>query len=203
MSGLAIWMYDTRVGVLSRQRGNLSFAYTPEGLDLGLGVPLLSVSMPTRGRAYGNEVTSAFFSGLLPEGEPRQIIAYDLNLSERDAYGLLRALGRDCAGALVVVPDGETLEEEGVPEPITDAEVARRLRKLRVQPLGVDQRVRVSLAGMQRKLLLSRLENGWGLPVDGAPSTHIVKPANRYLRNVVANEALCVRVARELGLPAA
>ena len=203
MSGLAVWMYGTQVGVLSRQRGELSFAHTPEALELGVGRPLLSVSMPTRARRYNGAVPHAFFDGLLPEGDPRRMIAYDLGLSEHDIYSLLRALGRDCAGALVVVPDGETLDEEGVPEPLSEAEVAARLRALRIAPLGVDQRVRVSLAGMQQKLLLSRLDEGWGLPVDGAPSTHIVKPAHAFLRDVIANEAVCMRIARHLGVPVA
>jgi serine/threonine-protein kinase HipA len=40
----------------------------------------------------------AFFEGLLPEGEARRMIAYDYSLDERDTFGLLVALGRDCAG---------------------------------------------------------------------------------------------------------
>jgi serine/threonine-protein kinase HipA len=197
-------MYGVRVGVLTRQRGALSFAYTPEGLELGLGLPLLSVSMPIRAGTYGDAAAKAFFSGLLPEGKPRKILEYDLNLKENDVFGLLRVLGRDCAGALVVIPDGEAPEEEeGVPETIADAEIAERLRKLRIQPLGMDGRVRVSLAGMQQKLLLARLGDGWGLPIDGAPSTHLIKPAHDFLPHVIANEALCVRIARELGMPTA
>lgn len=203
MSGLAVWMYGEQIGVLSRQREALSFAYTPEALEAGLDRPLLSVSMPTRPRRYSGAAPHAFFDGLLPEGEARRMIAYDFGVEDGDAFGLLEAIGRDCAGALVIVPDGEAPGEEGAPESITDAEVAERIRSLRTRPLGVDQRVRVSLAGVQEKLLLSRLGEGWGLPVDGAPSTHILKPPHPLLPDVIFNEAFCMRVARHLGVLAA
>ena len=40
------------------------------------------------------------------------------------------------------------------------------------RPLGASQDLRVSLPGMQDKLLLARTPDGrWGRPVDGAPST--------------------------------
>jgi serine/threonine-protein kinase HipA len=203
VSALAIWMYERQIGLLSRQRGVLSFAYTPEALELGAGLPLLSVSMPTRSRRYSGDLPTAFFDGLLPEGEARRMIAYDFGVNDDDVLGLLRAIGRDCAGALVIVPEGTNLDEAGLPEPISDADVAERIRNLRFAPLGVDQRVRASLAGMQEKLLLSRVDDGWGLPVDGAPSTHIMKPAHPLLADSIANEAFCLRLASVLGVSSA
>lgn len=193
-------MYGSQVGLLSRRRDLLVFEYTADALKLGVGRPLVSTSMPVRSRPYSGAIPKAFFDGLLPEGEARRMIAYDFELDDRDVFGLLAALGRDCAGALVIIPEGEPLADEGVPEPVSDAEVADRIRKLRVAPLGVDQRVRVSLAGMQEKLLLARVGDGWGLPVDGAPSTHIVKPRHSHLANLVANEAFCMRIAQHLGV---
>ena len=203
VNGLAVWMYGRRIGTLGRERRKLSFSYTREALQLGVGLPLLSVSMPTQARTYRHEVTSAFFEGLLPEGEAREIIAYDFGIRSSDVFALLSALGRDCAGALIVVPEEEAPSAEGLPESITDAEVAERLRNLRSAPLGVDQRVRVSLAGLQGKLLLSRLSNGWGLPIDGAPSTHIIKPPHASFEEMIPNEYLCMRFAHHLGLQVA
>lgn len=200
---LAVWMYGKRIGLLSQRRGVLSFSYTADALELGIGRPLVSTSMPVGREAYSGAVPKAFFGGLLPEGDARRMIAYDLGLEDQDVFGLLEALGRDCAGALVIIPEADALVDEGVPEPISDSEVAERIRNLRVAPLGVDQRVRVSLAGMQEKLLLARVGDGWGLPVDGAPSTHIIKPRHPLLANLVANEALCMRVAHHLGVLAA
>jgi serine/threonine-protein kinase HipA len=52
--------------------------------------------------------------------------------------------------------------------------------------------------------LLTRLpDDKWGSPVDGTPSTHILKPEIRGLPKTVENEAFCLRLARNLGLPVA
>ena len=204
MSRLAVWMYDTKIGTLQQSRGSLAFSYTGEALELGAGRPLLSVSMPTRALAYRGKTPTAFFEGLLPEGEARRIIAYDFGVAD-EAFALLAVLGRDCAGALIVLPDDEAPQPDGWPEPISEVEVGRRLRNLPVHPLGVDDKVRASLAGMQEKLLLARLDGGWGLPVNGAPSTHILKPPSRDVRfpDLIANEAFCLRIGLHLGLDVA
>jgi serine/threonine-protein kinase HipA len=203
VSQLVVWMYGAPIGTLSRRGRRLTFTYSEEALRLGLNRPLLSVSMPTRPRPYAGQLPFAFFEGLLPEGQAREMIAYDFGLATDDAFGLLEALGRDCAGALVIVPDGETPATAGAPDPIDEVEIGGRLRNLALEPLGVDKRVRVSLAGMQRKLLLARTEKRWGLPVDGAPSTHLLKPPHHLLRHAIANESLCMRTAKRLGIPVA
>ena len=43
----------------------------------------------------------------------------------------------------------------------------------------------------------------WGRPVDGTPSTHILKPEIAAYPNTVENEAFCMRVAKYLGLQVA
>ena len=194
------------IGALDRERHELTFAYTEEALvRIGFGVPLVSVSMTTRPRRYSGVAPHAFFNGLLPEGDAREMIAYDFGIDSSDVLAMLGILGRECAGALVILPAGESPNELGRPERIGEEEVAERLRRLGTHPLGVDGKVRASLAGMQRKLLLSRLDSGWGLPVNGAPSTHILKPPHYDTRfpHMIENEALCLRVALHLGLPVA
>jgi hypothetical protein len=42
-------------------------------------------------------------------------------------------------------------------EPLTDAEIADLVANLRSAPLGAGGRVRISLAGVQEKLLLTRM----------------------------------------------
>ncbi|MGH9206550.1 MAG: HipA domain-containing protein, partial [Acidimicrobiales bacterium] len=89
-------------------------------------------------------------------------------------------------------------------EPLDEDQLAGLIANLRTAPLGTGARVRVSLAGVQEKLLLTRLPDGrWGSPVDGTPSTHILKPEIREYPNTVENEAFCMRVAGHLGLPVA
>jgi serine/threonine-protein kinase HipA len=89
-------------------------------------------------------------------------------------------------------------------EPLDDETLAALVRDLRSAPLGVGGRVRISLPGVQEKLVLTRMPHGaWGRPVDGTPSTHILKPEIAAFPDTVENEAFCMRLAAHLGLPAA
>jgi serine/threonine-protein kinase HipA len=89
-------------------------------------------------------------------------------------------------------------------DPLTDDRLANLVANLRNAPLGIDRDVRVSLAGVQEKLLLTHMPDGrWGRPVGGTPSTHILKPEIERFENTVENEAFCMRVAKQLGLAAA
>jgi serine/threonine-protein kinase HipA len=207
VSALSVWSGSDLLGRLELQRGTVRFLYATETVEYyGLGVPLISISLPTSTRPFAAKACLPFFDGLLPEGEARRIIAYDFGLPEADTFALLKTLGRDCAGALAIIPSD--LAPPGVPtvsaaKPLTADELADKVRNLRGFPLGVDQSVRVSLGGVQEKLLLTRQGDEWGLPVEGSASTHILKPGRADLPGNVVSEALCLRVAAALGVPAA
>lgn len=205
---LAVWLYGIKVAHIDQQRGRLRLAYTEDALgQYELGVPLLSLSLPLSRRRYTHDVVSAFLDGLLPEGEARRAVARDVGVSSVNTYGLIRAIGRDCAGALVIQPDEQSAPPRPTTltaEPLGATELAGLVANLRSAPLGVGGRVRISLAGVQEKLLLTRMPDGtWGRPVDGTPSTHILKPEVAGFPETVENEAFCMRLARHLGLPVA
>lgn len=160
----------------------------------------------TATRAYTDRVVRPFFHGLLPEGEARLMIAHDFGVDASDDVGLLAALGGDCAGALVVLPEGETPADTGSdhpPEILDDVEIERRIRALPLQPLGVTGKIRVSLPGVQPKLLLADHGGNWCSPDASRPSTHILKPSIAELAESVANEAFCINLAARSGLRAA
>ncbi len=202
---LEVWLNGTHVAMLSENRRQMTMAYTGEAHPVG--APLVSVAMPVGAGRYSDPKVRAFFRGLLPEGEARRMLAYDFGLDESDDMGLLAALGKDCAGALVVQPKGDRpplVVGASTKDTVDDAEIGRRLQALPVHPLGVDGHIRVSLAGVQSKLLLTRLQDGrWALPADGVVSTHILKPAHRELPNTVVNEAFCMSLAARSELKAA
>jgi serine/threonine-protein kinase HipA len=105
---LAVWLNGVRVAVIERKRSRFRMAYTEDALArYQLGVPLLSLSLPLTEERYPQGVVRAFLDGLLPEGEARKAVARDFGVRENDTYGLIRALGRDCAGALVIQPASE------------------------------------------------------------------------------------------------
>jgi serine/threonine-protein kinase HipA len=206
---LAIWLYGHQVAIVEKQRNNrLRLSYTEYALDTYEGgTPLLSLAFPLTRERYPNAATRAFLDGLLPEGEPRRAIAQDLDLPASDVFGLLAVLGKDSAGALVVQPDDALPPPRPTTlsaEPITTDDLGELIANLHRAPLGIDRNVRLSLAGVQEKLPLTRMPDGtWGRPIAGTPSTHILKPEIEPFQNTVENELFCMSVAKNLGLSVA
>lgn len=210
MNSLAVHMRERRVGMLSRgaQPGEYSFAYEPA---TAVGDPRemrLSVSLPLREEAYGPSEARPFFEGLLPEGEIRERIARDLKVSAGNSFELLAKLGRDCAGAVVLLPEGEPLPADEPVRWLTDPELTELIERLPTNPLGISDRpkIRLSLAGLQRKAVLVRAADGaFGAPTATAPSTHIVKPqySDSDYPDLVTNEHFCMRAAAAAGLEVA
>jgi serine/threonine-protein kinase HipA len=202
---LAVWLYDEQVAVVDRERGRPRLVYISEALGrYALGTPLLSLSLPVGNRRFTQGIVRPFLDGLLPEGESRKSIARDVGVRQDDTYGLIQELGRDCAGAVVIQPADDPPPPQPTTttaEPLGAEEIGALVRDLRSAPLGAGGRVRVSLAGVQEKLVLTRMADGsWGRPVDGTPSTHILKPEVAAYRQTVENEAYCMRIAKHLGL---
>ena len=205
---LAVWLYGDRVACIERDRRGPRLTYTETALrHYPLGTPLLALSLPVQTRAYPQGVVRAFLDGLLPEGEPRRVVAREVGVAASDTLGLIRALGQDCAGAVVIQAEGDSppqLPTTATAEPLGTEEIESIVRNLRNAPLGAGGRVRVSLAGVQEKLVLTRMpDGGWGRPIDGTPSTHILKPEIPAYPMTVENEAFCMRVAKHLDLPVA
>jgi serine/threonine-protein kinase HipA len=203
--GLDVWLYGRRVATIDEQRRRPRLTYTDDALSrYPLGTPLLGLTLPVRPERFPQGVVRPFIDGLLPEGQSRLAIAEHFNLLASDTYALIRAIGRDCAGAVVIQPAGEpappppsTLQAK----PLIEGELAELVAHLSTAPLGVGERVRISLGGVQEKLLLTLMpDGGWGLPVDGAPTTHILKLEIPRFPLTVENEAFCMRIARHLGI---
>jgi len=63
--------------------------------------------------------------------------------------------------------------------------------------------VSMSLAGVQSKIGVARnSQDRLCIPINGAPSTHILKPDSTNLFGSVQNEAFCLTLAKLCGLPA-
>lgn len=210
---LAVLIGDTLVGQLeSRGPRRYRFQYAePVVAEHEPGSLLLSASLRVQADAFSPSESAPFFEGLLPEGVVRHTIARKLRIAEEDSFSLLRELGADVAGAVVILPADSPLPSarQGEIRWLDDSELAQRVDDLPRSPLGItvddEQGARLSLGGVQGKLVLTRAPNGrLGIPLHGAPSTHILKPgqAEEY-PGIVANEAFCLRVARCAGLSAA
>jgi serine/threonine-protein kinase HipA len=65
-----------------------------------------------------------------------------------------------------------------------------------------DEGVSMSLAGAQTKLAVAVDELGQiCIPMNGSPSTHILKPDAPRLWGGVQNEAFCLTLAKRMGIP--
>jgi serine/threonine-protein kinase HipA len=210
---LDVFLGNELLGQLEdRTLGYVAFDFTEQTiLNHGAGSRLLSLSMPMAFESVDVFIATAFFAGLLPEGAARQRLADEFRIGAEDTWALLQVLGRESAGALVILPEGDRPIAPGHVElqPLTDQQLATELDALTISPLGVTVRteeVRLSLAGVQDKLPLVRLDEGaLALPVGGHPSNIIAKPerARGDYPGLVANEAFCLAVSAELGIPTA
>src|ERR1017187_8830375 len=202
---LDVYLHDDLAGHLVQDDGGqMLFDYTEDWLNKPGAMPL-SQSLPLRKEGFKGKECRAFFAGILPEESKREIIARNLGISARNDYEMLEQIGGECAGAVPLSPAGGQPPERNYGyRKLSEKELAGILRELPKRPLlAGDEGIRLSLAGAQDKVAV-RIEDGQvSVPLGGAPSTHILKPAVERFEGVVFNEALCMKLAAASGLPAA
>ena len=202
---LDVYLHNDLVGHLVQDDGGgMVFDYVESWLNKPGATPLAQ-SLPLRAKRFKRNECRGFFAGILPEGATREIIARNLGISAPNDYAMLERIGGECAGAVTFIPAGQTLPERNYSyRKLSAQQLAAILKELPKRPLlAGEEGIRLSLAGAQDKVAV-RIENGEVcLPLGGAPSTHILKPAVERFEGVVFNEALCMKLAAEAGLPAA
>lgn len=198
---LDVWLFAERVGRLALIHGRLNFRYTPEWLSLPDAVAL-SNSLPLRAEPFDDHHARPFFAGLLPEGQMRRLIAQQLHVSSQNDFALLDQIGGECAGAVTLLEHGQTLRRQSPDiQWLCDQEIVAILDELPHRPMlaGKDG-LRLSLAGAQDKLPVVFDGNRIGLPRNGTPSSHILKPPIRNLSETVSNEGYCMALAEAMQL---
>jgi serine/threonine-protein kinase HipA len=163
----------------------------------------ISLSMPLSGEEWPPEVVAPWLMNLLPEGDPLRAMVRALGIAQEDVLGLIERTGGDLAGALRVggprLVDNATYREIG-----SETDLERIIEELPAKPFLVgDDGVTMSLAGAQQKLPVALIDGQIAIPLNGAPSTHILKPDNPRLAGSVVNEALCMVLAKRCRLPVA
>jgi serine/threonine-protein kinase HipA len=198
-TSLGVWLDETRVAELEQPRWpRIRLRYTEEALDSWpQNSPVISCSLPlarTPGDAF------PFCLGLLPEGQALATMAAQAGLAANDVLGLLGRYGRDVAGALVIGAEDPGPRAGGV-EPYEGNGLSEAVGDLEEHPLGAHEDSELSLAGLQDKLLLVRLPEGrWGRPLNGRPSTHILKREDSRFPGLIKAEAESLAIARSLSL---
>ena len=202
---LDVYLHNKLVGYLTQDDdGQMLFQYAPSWLEASEAVPL-SQSLPLRKNIFTRKECRGFFAGILPEENKRDIIARNLGISARNDYAMLERIGGECAGAVTFVPAGEFFQDrQDTYRRLGEKELTKILRELPRRPLMAgEEGVRLSLAGAQDKIAVHVSGNDISVPLKGAPSTHILKPAIERFEGVVFNEAVCMNLAGKVGLPTA
>lgn len=204
---LQVWWDGELVGRLTQDRGgDLGFAYDADWVRRP-GAAALSASLPKREQPYRRRACRPFFAGLLPDEGQREAVARVLGVSPGNDFALLERLGGDVAGALQLLPPGESPESPTAhpqPEPLDDDALVRVLATLPTRPLlAGETNLRLSLAGAQSKLPVVLADGVVALPAKGQPTTHILKPPPERFPGAAENEAFAMRLAASTGLDAA
>ena len=216
---LALWMNGAYVGSWNPGiSGPDSLQYDPawtrseQGRPLSLSLPFKPGNLPHRGPHV-----RAWFENLLPDSKDiRERMARQYRAGSPDAFDLLSEAGRDCAGALQILPAG--IVSAGVApleaDLLSNAQVAALLRATTTPQVmgmtGEDADLRISIAGAQEKTALLQMDGQWYLPRGATPTTHILKlPLGLIggmkldMRHSVENEWLCAQILAAYGLPVA
>ena len=186
---------------------------SPRGRPISLSLPFNLRNEPLKGTSVAH-----YFEGLLPDSDAiRKRVAARFKTGSIEAFDLLAAVGRDCVGALQLLPEG--LEPRGIDQvdgaPVDEEAIERHLLDTVSSyqygaPQDPDDDFRISLAGAQEKDAFLRWQGKWMKPRGATPTTHIFKlPIGMVggrqadFSTSVDNEWLCLRLFKEFGLPTA
>jgi serine/threonine-protein kinase HipA len=193
--------------VLQGDNGKLTFVYDEHWRGSETAYPL-SLSMPLALAEHAHEKIDAFLWGLLPDNEGvLDRWGREHHVWARNSFGLIGAVGEDCAGAVQFVRPERIEVVSGAASAevawLDEKEIAERLRRLRQDhaagrlPRDEGQ---FSLAGAQPKTAFLFENKRWGVPSGRVPTTRILKPPTGEFDGHTENEHFCLELARALGL---
>lgn len=215
---LDIWMNGQRVGVWFWTRTGTSGLRYDDAWRQSPHARPLSVSLPLP--AGGGDVMGAkvehYFDNLLPDSKHiRDRLRRRFGTPSTRAADLLAAIGRDCVGAVQLMPAGEPPPQHDRIDstPLTEHQVEALLRDVTsdgaTEPFLPDA-FRISIAGAQEKTAFLRVGQHWHLPEGATPTTHIFKLPLGLVGNIradmsdsVENEWLCATLLTALGFAVA
>jgi len=173
-------------------------------------VPILSLSLP-RDRPHGRDAAKNFLSNLLPETDAaKELLRTQTGARSPDDFELLRHVGGDVAGAIQLMPEGQSpgewIDPPLIARPNSISGRIQTIKATEVPTGGLiagDWPIRFSLAGVQAKFALANVDGEWFWSDAGTPSTHILKPESQAHAGVEQLEAAALHLAELAGVSAA
>ena len=215
---LDVWMNGQYVGLWFWSRtGTPGFRYDKSWLQSPNARPLsISLPIPAGGGDVMGTSVEHYFDNLLPDSTRiRDRLRRRFGTPSVRAADLLAAIGRDCVGALQLMPEGAVpLRHDRVDStPLTDTQVETMLREVTgdgAAASAISADFRISIAGAQEKTALLKIGEQWHLPEAATPTTHIFKLPLGLVGNIradmsdsVENEWLCATLLGALGFDVA
>jgi serine/threonine-protein kinase HipA len=202
MQTLFVYLNSDKIGHIDLldNKKDFIFQYSSEWLANPHAVAI-SLNLPLQVPAFDADKTRAFFRNILPEADIRKTVARNLQISEKNDFALLEALGGECAGAIFISPIEIPPNNTPNYQALTETELYEKIASLHSSPFFAGEKgLRLSLAGAQNKLPVYLKNNKIYLPLDNSPSSHILKIPIKDLNETVANEAFCMTLAKLVGL---
>lgn len=206
-NALHIWVGQQHAATLYADGPSFAMDYSLEWAQSSSAFAF-SPHLPLGQAALGAAVKN-FFSNLLPEGRPLEALSHAHQVSQYDVFGILRKVGRDSAGALIITeedapPPATNIFNEADYESVTHNDLQQRITEARAAQVPLmfwRGKRRMSLPGVQNKLgIYMDASGGLWLPKDGAPTSHILKVGDDRHPGMVANEHFCMQLAKAVGL---
>jgi serine/threonine-protein kinase HipA len=196
LAQLSVWIGQTLVGGITELTNDQNlFAFADDYVN-NAERPVLSLSLyDETGKLNISPIVKTtrvapFFSNLLPEGRLREFVAQQAGVKSGRDLPLLRVVGDDLPGAVVV-----RAEADG--PPVEEAEEEIRL-------LDESQPLRFSLAGVQMKFsAIGSPERGLTIPAEGRGGRWIVKLPGQQYPLIPENEYSMLQLARAVGIKTA
>jgi len=140
-----------------------------------------------------------FLKNLLPEGENLDDISIFLQISKYNTFGLIKEIGKDVAGAVNFYTKLPKMKEKKFIE-IPKTKLLQKIKNISYENILVwDGKVRLSIAGVGKKLPVMIKEGKFGFGDGEYASTHILKFDKKNL-HLVENEYLSLWIAKQVGL---
>lgn len=210
MAALSVWMNGEKIGIWEKNRsGRDIFTYDPDWVNSPKYQPI-SISLPvTPDMKITGDIVGNYFDNLLPDTpEIRDRLRKRFSVADKDAFALLEAIGRDCVGAVQILPLDAKPSTQSSAKILSEDEVASHISGLGAvfgdPDYGED--FRISIAGAQEKTALLGFNGAWFMPEGITPTTHILKPqigmtpgSNLDFTKSVQNEWVCNKILKALG----
>ncbi|WP_320128790.1 type II toxin-antitoxin system HipA family toxin [uncultured Sphaerochaeta sp.] len=208
MNGLFVGTWEQAPSLLQSFTYDQTWLNNPKGRAISLSLPLSEIT-------YKGIYVSSFFENLLPESETvKKKLQIRFKTSSTRSFELLEHIGRDCVGALQILP--QPIKTSSVPPEIggtivNEQEIANILRDIRGLELKGEtvslRDFRISVAGAQEKTAFLKYQGQWMIPKGTTPTTHIFKlPIGKIydfidFSDSIENEWLSCQIMHHFGIP--